>query len=723
MNFLTLIGAVAKPHAAPEEPGGESGFLTWRITQNGAPTGNDFGWTGGSEGNYWGNSVESVRSDALGAFAWNVKNGSTVDGSDNGIHVGLIAAADAPYAGTSNATAYASFSRIGAAWEVRKAGVYKTDGSGLGDGSDVSFAFDEDRYLQLLIDGAAVWTDNVQAPAGDYYLWTGAYVEGKTPKLENATYSTGGGGSSVVTPPDPTNFIVDDDANTGTFTPATGYAATAHEYQINGGSIQDCTSNVIAVGDVAAATGQVKVRVKAVPGVNAASNWLTNGSPFFASSGGGAGYVTDRTLVVPVEPYPTYASNTPFTDPNFGLTSNIIAKPSDFGGVVPNAEYSQQLVFNLDNTFCWIALLNGEVKYAAWDEDDVSHGSWQTLTDAKSSSVWWSGVTPGLIWYCSLDGKKLYKKRVDLGTAAVEVANLETLLGGAGTGTFAGQVFLANGDDSYLSGVVQPNGSATKATWKWFLLRLSDNTVLKNELIQDEGSTAGIEGANDVHCSPLGTWIYICSNAGGTKSEVQQIYHRPSDTIFNFGIRGQTANDLWGNGHNDLGETYIVGEGRNGNDIIATDMNLLLTGGSVAAGIAAFRAGGVEIYKSNYIAQNSAPTPRSAGHHVCYKGGDWALISCYDQRTTAQWGNPTTVDTTQDEVFLAKVTIPNSSSKEIRRFAKHHGISHTADGSFNYNKLPRGSISPDGAFVAFNSTLDVENGDTAVVVVKLPGAP
>ena len=88
----------------------------------------------------------------------------------------------------------------------------------------------------------------------------------------------------VVTPIAPTNLIVDDTANTATFTPVSGYAATAHEYSTNSGtSWTTCTGNVINIGDVAIAVGALQVRVKAGTNINVGPI-VSNTTPFTVSA-------------------------------------------------------------------------------------------------------------------------------------------------------------------------------------------------------------------------------------------------------------------------------------------------------------------------------------------------------------------------------------------------------------------------------------------------------
>jgi hypothetical protein len=94
--------------------------------------------------------------------------------------------------------------------------------------------------------------------------------------------------SGLITPEAPTSFIVDDVASTGDWTNVAGYTSISdYEYQINGGTITTATVKPFVVGNVNAAIGDVKVRVKAVVGVSNASAWLTNLSAYTASGGAG----------------------------------------------------------------------------------------------------------------------------------------------------------------------------------------------------------------------------------------------------------------------------------------------------------------------------------------------------------------------------------------------------------------------------------------------------
>jgi hypothetical protein len=97
-------------------------------------------------------------------------------------------------------------------------------------------------------------------------------------------YLDGVSGTETITPAAPTGGVVDDTANTFTFTLNPSYAASEHEYQIGAGSWTACSSNVISVGNVAISIGDLKVRVSADTGRNASSN-LTNATAFTVSGG------------------------------------------------------------------------------------------------------------------------------------------------------------------------------------------------------------------------------------------------------------------------------------------------------------------------------------------------------------------------------------------------------------------------------------------------------
>jgi hypothetical protein len=89
----------------------------------------------------------------------------------------------------------------------------------------------------------------------------------------------GTSGEAAITPAAPTGGTVDDAADTFTFTLNPSYAASEHEYSLNGASYVACSSNVISVGNVAVAIGDLKVRVKAATGRNASAD-LTNATAF-----------------------------------------------------------------------------------------------------------------------------------------------------------------------------------------------------------------------------------------------------------------------------------------------------------------------------------------------------------------------------------------------------------------------------------------------------------
>jgi len=100
--------------------------------------------------------------------------------------------------------------------------------------------------------------------------------------LTNATAYTATPG--LTTPAAPTAGIVNDTANTFSFTLNPSYPnLSQYEYQIGSGTINTVTSNGIAVGDISAAVGTVKVRVKAVSGVSNVSAWLTNLTAFIGT--------------------------------------------------------------------------------------------------------------------------------------------------------------------------------------------------------------------------------------------------------------------------------------------------------------------------------------------------------------------------------------------------------------------------------------------------------
>jgi hypothetical protein len=84
----------------------------------------------------------------------------------------------------------------------------------------------------------------------------------------------------------PINFIVDDEDKTADFTYASGFTnSTDYEYQINGGAITTVTIKPIIVPNEDIAIGDFKIRTKAVSGVNAASNWLTNPAVYTTITG------------------------------------------------------------------------------------------------------------------------------------------------------------------------------------------------------------------------------------------------------------------------------------------------------------------------------------------------------------------------------------------------------------------------------------------------------
>lgn len=79
------------------------------------------------------------------------------------------------------------------------------------------------------------------------------------------TGATGGGTNT--TPPAPYFLAYDDVANTYSFTP-NGFSATEYVYVILGAAPLPCTSNIINVGDIALAPGQLEIYVPAGTGRN-----------------------------------------------------------------------------------------------------------------------------------------------------------------------------------------------------------------------------------------------------------------------------------------------------------------------------------------------------------------------------------------------------------------------------------------------------------------------
>lgn len=100
----------------------------------------------------------------------------------------------------------------------------------------------------------------------------------------------------ATTPAAPTNFIVDDSANTGAWTVNPLYPSiTDYEVSLDGGAALISASNPINVGDVNKAIGQVCVRVKAGSGRNA-STWLTNTTAYTKAPT--QPYVVEKTYYV-----------------------------------------------------------------------------------------------------------------------------------------------------------------------------------------------------------------------------------------------------------------------------------------------------------------------------------------------------------------------------------------------------------------------------------------
>lgn len=95
----------------------------------------------------------------------------------------------------------------------------------------------------------------------------------------------------------PTAFVVDDVADTADWTNTVGFTDVSdYEYQINGGTITTATEKPINIGNINAAIGDVKIRVKGVPGETSPSAWLTNPTAYFAVEEGN--YLTGFTPIV-----------------------------------------------------------------------------------------------------------------------------------------------------------------------------------------------------------------------------------------------------------------------------------------------------------------------------------------------------------------------------------------------------------------------------------------
>lgn len=145
----------------------------------------------------------------------------------------------------------------------------------LGD-SEIEVSVNDGAYSQF--NGTPIAVGNV-ARAEGYYKFRVKAATGRnvSPVALSPAFSV-----TNITPAAPTNGVVDDTANTFTFTLSSGYAAADHEYNLNNAGYVDCTSNVISVGDVAVAIGALLVRVKAATGRNASAT-LSNASAFTAS--------------------------------------------------------------------------------------------------------------------------------------------------------------------------------------------------------------------------------------------------------------------------------------------------------------------------------------------------------------------------------------------------------------------------------------------------------
>jgi hypothetical protein len=105
--------------------------------------------------------------------------------------------------------------------------------------------------------------------------------------------------STPITPTTPTNGVVDDDADTFSYSLATGFNLADHEQTLDGGLTWSTATNPIIVGKVDKGLNQVGVRVKAANGRNT-SQTLSNLAVFTSASNAIAptnGAVNDTTNI------------------------------------------------------------------------------------------------------------------------------------------------------------------------------------------------------------------------------------------------------------------------------------------------------------------------------------------------------------------------------------------------------------------------------------------
>ncbi|WP_448104744.1 hypothetical protein [Pedobacter panaciterrae] len=123
---------------------------------------------------------------------------------------------------------------------------------------------------------------NVARAAGYYKAKTKAVTGFNESLIANSPAFT----VALPTPAAPTSPVNDNSARTFDFTYTSGYTNISnYEYSLDGGTtIVAATVKPIVVGNIAYAIGQVRVRVKAVAGVNNAGAWLSNTVAFTAAA-------------------------------------------------------------------------------------------------------------------------------------------------------------------------------------------------------------------------------------------------------------------------------------------------------------------------------------------------------------------------------------------------------------------------------------------------------
>ena len=134
----------------------------------------------------------------------------------------------------------------------------------------------------------------------------------------------------ATTPAAPTNGIVDDEANTFTFTPNPLYNITEHEWRMsvdNGTTWTawgQCESNILAIGNINLPSGMLQVRVKAGTNRNASAT-LANASAF--------------TLALPPNQSPTITLSADSSTVPEGTQIVLTATPLDSDGTIVRVDF------------------------------------------------------------------------------------------------------------------------------------------------------------------------------------------------------------------------------------------------------------------------------------------------------------------------------------------------------------------------------------------------